>query len=157
MKIARVFVQEYSGRTIGDIHDVFSSENHPGVVLSGTLKEVEVADDFDKDVMNAVIAEDGSVTFEISEAKQEAKLNGSREIKLANIRSVRSSKLGEVDIMVNDVALADTSLTQAQVKDYRQELKDATNPYKDYASDVDQAAALDALDVAAFVWPTKPS
>lgn len=73
MKIARVFISEYPGRAIGDIHDVFSPENHPGSILSGTIKEVEVADDFDKEIMQGVVAEDGSVTFEESPAKVAAK------------------------------------------------------------------------------------
>ena len=55
MKIARVFIQEYPGRQVGDIHDVFSPENHPGVILSGIIAEVEVADDFDKSIMSATI------------------------------------------------------------------------------------------------------
>lgn len=73
MKIARVFITEYPGRAIGDIHDVFSPENHPGVILGGTLKEVEVADDFDPSTLKGVIAEDGSVTFEADPAKVAAK------------------------------------------------------------------------------------
>lgn len=73
MKIARVFVQEYPGRQIGDINDVFSPENHPGAILSGTLKECEVADDFDPSIMKGVVAEDGSVTFEQDAAKVAAK------------------------------------------------------------------------------------
>lgn len=74
MKIARVFIAEYPGRAIGDIHDVFSPENHPGSILSGTLKECEVADDFDMSIMRGVIAEDGSVTFEEDPAKVAAKV-----------------------------------------------------------------------------------
>lgn len=73
MKIARVFVSQYPGKQVGDIYDVFASENHPGSILGGTLAEVEVADDFDKDVVDAVIAEDKSVTFEINDDKVAAK------------------------------------------------------------------------------------
>jgi hypothetical protein len=73
MKIARVFVQEYPGRQIGEIHDVFSPENHPGSILSGIIKEVEVADDFDKEVMEATVESDGSVSFASSPAKVAAK------------------------------------------------------------------------------------
>lgn len=73
MKIARVYYTEYPGRQIGDIHDVFSPENHPGSLLSANIKEVEVGDDFDASVMKGVVAEDGSVTFEVDTAKQTAK------------------------------------------------------------------------------------
>lgn len=74
MKIARVFIQEYPGRQIGDVHDVFSPENHPGPVLSGIIAEVEVADDFDKDVVDVVVAEDKSVTIEPNATKAAAKV-----------------------------------------------------------------------------------
>ena len=72
MKLARVFVQEYPGRQVGDIHDVIDPDNHPGSILSGTIKEVEVADDFDKDIMTAVIDGD-DVTFEEDQDKVAAK------------------------------------------------------------------------------------
>ena len=55
MKIARVFIEEYSGRQVGDIHDVIDSENHPGSVREGILKEVPVADEFDPDIVAATI------------------------------------------------------------------------------------------------------
>ena len=83
MKIARVFVQEYPGRQIGDIHDVFSPENHPGAILSGTLKEVEVADDFDKEIMSATIEENGDVTFAEDAAKVAAKALKTKEALVA--------------------------------------------------------------------------
>ena len=72
MKIARVFVSEYPGKQVGDIHDVFSPEQHPGSLLSGIIKEVEVADDFDAEIMEATVVE-GEVTFAVSSAKQAAK------------------------------------------------------------------------------------
>jgi hypothetical protein len=77
MKIARVFIQEYPGRQIGDIHDVFSPENHPGSILSGTIKEVEVADDFDMSIMQGVVV-DGEVTFEESPTKVAAKVSADK-------------------------------------------------------------------------------
>lgn len=73
MKIARVFISQYPGKQIGDVHDVFSPEQHPGSLLAGTLKEVEVADDFDKDVVDVTVGEDKSVTFEVNETKVAAK------------------------------------------------------------------------------------
>lgn len=79
MKIARVFIQEYPGRQVGDIHDVFSPENHPGSVLSGIIQECEVADDFDSSIMKGVIAEDGSITFEQDAAKVAAKVMAQKE------------------------------------------------------------------------------
>lgn len=154
MKLARVFIQEYSGNAVGVIHDVVAQ---PAGVLEGILQEVEVEDDFNKDIMTATIGEGGVITFEEDPAKVAVVLNGTRESKLGFLRTARQTKLLEVDVMVNDLALGDTSLTQVQIKDYRQELKDVTNPYKDHATDEDHATALDALDVAAFTWPTKPS
>ena len=73
MKICRVFVKEYPGKQVGEIFDIFSPENHPGPVLSGTIAEVEVADDFDTSIMEANVAEDGSVSFAESAAKVAAK------------------------------------------------------------------------------------
>ena len=55
MKIARVFIAEYSGKQVGDIHDVFDPASHPGSLLSGTLLEVEVDDEFDKEIQSAAI------------------------------------------------------------------------------------------------------
>lgn len=78
MKIARVFIQEYPGRQVGDIYDVFSPENHPGSLLSGTIKEVEVADDFDPSDKKGVIAEDGSISFEVDPAKLAAKVQAEK-------------------------------------------------------------------------------
>jgi hypothetical protein len=74
MKIARVFVTAYPGKAIGDIYDVFDPAHHPGSLISGTIKECEVADDFDMSVMKAVVSEDGSVTFESDSAKVAAKV-----------------------------------------------------------------------------------
>lgn len=82
MKLARVFVQEYPGRQIGDIHDVIDSENHPGSILSGTIKEVEVAEDFDPETMIAVV--DGeSVTFQEDAAKVAAKAAAAKQAQIA--------------------------------------------------------------------------
>ncbi len=72
MKIARVFISQYPGRQIGDVHDVFSPQQHPGSLLSGILKEVEVADDFDPSVMDVEV-EAGEVTFTASPTKAAAK------------------------------------------------------------------------------------
>lgn len=74
MKIARVFITQYPGRSVGDIYDVFSLEGRPAAVLEGTLKEVEVADDFDMSIMQGVVAENGDVTFEESPEKVAAKV-----------------------------------------------------------------------------------
>lgn len=78
MKIARVYIQDYPGRQIGDIHDVFSPENHPGPILSGIIKEVEVADDFDKETMVGVIGENGDISFEVDAQKVAAKTLASK-------------------------------------------------------------------------------
>lgn len=154
MKYARVYISEYGTRQVGEINDVV---DQPAGVLEGILKEVEVPDDFNMNIMTAVIAEDGSITFEEDAAKVAEQLEEVRAGKLTHLRALRSAKLMEVDIMVNDLALGDTSLTQVQIKDYRQALKDVTEPFKEYATDEDHATALDALDVPGFVWPVKPS
>lgn len=155
MKKARVFIQAYGGQDIGHIHDVVPMDAEK--VLEGILQEVEVPDDFNKDIVTAVIAEDGSITFEEDASKVEAQIGLSRATKLSQLRKLREALLAEVDLMINDLALDDTALTQVQVKSYRQELKDVTEPYKNYASDEGHAAALDSLVVAEFTWPTKPS
>ncbi len=69
MKIARVFIQEYPGRQVGDIHDVFEVENHPGSILSGILAEVEVPEGMDERYLGATIAEDGTVTLAVDAGK----------------------------------------------------------------------------------------
>lgn len=73
MKIARVFYQEYNGRPVGTIFDVFIPANHPGALLSSYLKEVEVDDDFDVEVMKANVSPEGEITFEEDADKVAAK------------------------------------------------------------------------------------
>ena len=157
MKIARVFVGEYPGKSIGDIFDVVDPNNHPGVLLSGVIQEVQVEDDFDKDVMSATIEEDRSISFALNPAKVTAKLNHTRSVKLQALRNLRAPKLDEVDIFVNDLTLTDTSLSVEDVKNYRQALKDVTSPFKNYESDNGHATALDALVIESFEWPEKPT
>lgn len=156
MKICRVFVTEYPGRIIGDVFDMIDPNSHPGSLLSGTIKEVSVEDDFDHEIMTATVAEDLTVSFATDPAKVTAKLNRARSAKLQVLRNLRAPKLSEVDILVNDLALEDTTLTAIAVKEYRQALKDVTNPFKNYESDSGHAAALDALVVETFVWPLMP-
>lgn len=154
MKIARVFVQEYPGRQVGDIHDLFDVNDHPGVVLSGTLKEVEVDDNFDPSVVRSVIAEDGTITFEADEDKAAEKLQLARNQKLFQLRELRSVKLAEVDLIINDITLQDSVHSIETVKVYRQALKDFTTPYK-YVNDPSRAkAAIDGLDLSNISWPT---
>lgn len=150
MKIARVFVQEYANYQVGDINDVFDVNYHPGQLLSGVLKEVPVADDFDHTVKKGIVAEDGSISF----VDDEDKIQNKRNQKLATLRMLRDQKLKEVDLMVNDVSLNDSEYTAAQVKAYRQALKDFTVPYK-YANDANKAKiAIDGLDLLNISWPT---
>ncbi len=156
MKICRVFVTEYPGRIVGDIFDIVDPSSHPGPLLSGTIKEVPVEDDFDHEIMTATVGEDLSVSFASDPAKITTKLNRTRNSKLQALRNLRAPKLSEVDILVNDLALEDTSLTAESVKEYRQELKDVTSPFKNYESDSEHAAALDALAVESFEWPPLP-
>lgn len=156
MKICRVFVTEYPGRIVGDIFDLIDPNSHPGSLLSGTIKEVPVEDDFDHEVNTATVAEDQSVSFAIDPTKVTAKLNRARHAKLQALRNLRAPKLSEVDILVNDLALEDTSLTLETVKDYRQALKNVTDPFKNYDFDSGHATALDALVVETFEWPPMP-
>lgn len=80
MKICRVFVSEYPGRTIGQILDVFDPTNgHPGSILAGTIKEVEVANDFDMEIMDGVVDENQDVTFEENAGKVAAKAAKAKE------------------------------------------------------------------------------
>jgi len=69
MKIARVFIQEYPGRQVGDIFDIIDSENHPGSVLSDFIKEVELPEGMDERYLGATIAEDGTVTLAVDAGK----------------------------------------------------------------------------------------
>lgn len=73
MKICRVFVKEYSGNPVGKIFDCFAADKHPGTLLADVIKECEVADDFDAEVMTATVAEDGSVSFAADVEKQNTK------------------------------------------------------------------------------------
>lgn len=157
MKIARVFVTEYPGRIIGDIFDMIDPTNHPGALLGGTIKEVEVEDNFDPEIVTATVGEDQSVSFAIDPTKVTAKANRARAAKLQHLRNLRISKLSEVDILVNDLALGDTDVTVAAVKEYRQALKDITSPFKSYEADSDHATALDELNLETFEWPETPS
>lgn len=152
MKVARVFIQEYTGKSIGDIHDVFSPENHPGSILGGIIKEVEVTDNFDASTMKGVVAEDGSVTFEEDTVKIVAKLDKSREDKLSELRKQREPKLQRVDQLVNIAVLdAWSASDKAELKTYRLALLNMTDTYK-----VDMSL-LDDLDISNIEFPIEPS
>lgn len=69
MKIARVFLQDYGGQPKGKINDVFDSEAHPGVLLSGVLKECEVPAELESEQakhLQASVSEEGVVTISLN-------------------------------------------------------------------------------------------
>lgn len=92
-------------------------------------------------------------------SRDSAMLQQSRNNKLSLLRSLRESKLREVDVMVNELTLGLRSDSTA-IKTYRQALMQITDSYK-YATDPDKGkAALDSFadDMSDFSgWPTKPS
>lgn len=73
MKIARVCIQAIPGWALGDIVAVFPADPLPGKLLESIFQDVEVGDDFDQEIMVAVI-EDGVITFEVSADKVTAKI-----------------------------------------------------------------------------------
>ena len=80
-----------------------------------------------------------------------------RQNTLRQLRQQRLPKLLGVDHAINAMVLGQNFSAASAWSTYRQALLDVTNPYKDYASDSGQAAALDSLDVSSFSWPTEPS
>lgn len=83
------------------------------------------------------------------------KLQAQREAKLSLMRSQRDVKLKEVDIMINELALAERS-DSAAIAAYRTALKAITDDYKE--QDGSASADCDALeaDLSDLVWPTAP-
>lgn len=85
-----------------------------------------------------------------------AEITKKRDRKLNKLRIIRSQKLIELDNMYRDLQDG-TRVDSAAVHQYRQDLKDITNDYKNHSTDGAHATAIDALDVdAAGTWPTKP-
>lgn len=82
------------------------------------------------------------------------KVQARRDRKLDELRSMRDEKMKMVDVMVNELVVGDRADTQA-VKDYRQALKDITDPYKKV--DGHAKAMVDSVDWAEDVeWPDEP-
>jgi hypothetical protein len=70
-----------------------------------------------------------------------------RSDKLQNIRSLRASYLSEIDLLVNAIVLEDCEYTKEQVKKYRREWLDITNPYKQ------NPTLLDTLNIDEIIKP----
>lgn len=121
----------------------------PDNVLSSFV-DIEVEDSFDTSDKKAIIAEDGTVSFE----QDSVKIQKKRDLKLMLLRSMRNQKLQELDILINDIALGVSSLLAADLVEYRQSLKDFTDTYK-YVNDSNKAKAIiDDLDLENIAWPT---
>ena len=75
-----------------------------------------------------------------------------REVKMNQIRAVRSSLLVEADIEINK--LEDVAGDSSAWRTYRQALRDLTATYKKV--DGDWKVSVDSIDVESFVYPTKP-
>ena len=81
-----------------------------------------------------------------------------RDVKLAKLRDLRKEKLGQVDLLINDLVVGDRSDTSV-IQTYRTNLRNITNSYKDTDPMVG-TSGLDAFaeDMSDFSgWPTEPS
>lgn len=84
-----------------------------------------------------------------------SKLQAEREAKLSLMRSMRDEKLKEVDIMINELALAERS-DSAAIAAYRTALKEITDDYKDGNGDADSTCDALEADLSDLTWPTAP-
>lgn len=84
-----------------------------------------------------------------------SKLQAEREAKLSLMRSKRDEKLKEVDIMINELALAERS-DSAAIAAYRTALKAITDDYKDGNGDADSTCDALEADLSDLTWPTAP-
>jgi hypothetical protein len=88
--------------------------------------------------------------FEVVEIEDHSE----RKEKLKLFRQVRDGLLSDVvDLEVKNIVLNDSTFTPAQVKKYRKALRDSTDPFKDWQTNPQAAAALDSLVVDEYVWP----
>lgn len=104
-----------------------------------------------------IIDEDDTVRLDALELaqktlKQDQTLQ-SRKDKLNELRKLRDIKLKEVDVMINELSLGIRTDKQAII-DYRQALKDVPNQYIKVNND--PKVSVDSIDLANYVWPTKP-
>ena len=88
MKIIRVFVSEYPGKQVGDVYDIIDSENHPGSILSGIIKEVELPEELHAEEARhliATIGEDGEISFSVDTVKKAADVQAAQAEALRQI------------------------------------------------------------------------
>lgn len=114
MKIARVVLQPFNDKQPGEIFDVIPS---PVGVMADFLREVEVEDDFDKDVMDATI-EDGVVTFSINQFKVDARVQMEIDKQVALEKTEALKYLADTDWYI--IRELDSGVTCPQeIKDLR--------------------------------------
>lgn len=137
--------------SIATIYDGNSNQSYYGGPLGKPAKYAHVEYD-DSLGIHIKAQDDGEGGIEIVQDIQP-----SRNAKLILMRSIRNSKLKEVDIMCNELAVEARSDVTA-IREYRQELLDITNAFKDPE---DENVGLDGLDplekdLSNFSWPDKP-
>ena len=77
-----------------------------------------------------------------------AKLTGTRDKKVNDLRDLRKPIFDDFDNMVRVFTLSELNAkTDTALKTYRQELKDVTNLYKNHVTDEQHAIDVDALDL----------
>ncbi len=142
----------------GDIVHKYENDSSAPTLFIGswengsTWKHVELPAELDMDCVQAVVEVDGSVTISEDEAAAAAKLADEREAKLDELRAARAPKLTLCDQLVNVAFLNNWDSTQKDaLKDYRQALLDATEPFKADMS------LVDALVVSEYEWPEEPA
>jgi hypothetical protein len=121
---------------------------------SSQTAHLEIPNNLDSECIKAELDGNGAIVIVADAALASSKLQAQRESKLSLMRSQRDAKLGEVDIMVNELVLSIRS-DNAAVSTYRSDLKNITNSYK---SGNAASAACDALsaDLSNLSWPTAP-
>jgi hypothetical protein len=112
-------------------------------------QHVSVPEDMDIHFIRGSIDEDENI---ILSEDIDAKLSNPRNTKLNEVRAIREAKLHKLDVLCNIAYLNSWSaLEKTELKNYRQDLLDITEVYKD------NMASLDDLDISTIEWPTEPT
>lgn len=128
MKIARVLIQDLEGYKKGDIYEVAAIDSQQPARASA-MQEVEVADEFDPAIHDAVFAEDGSISFEINATKQSAKVNASKAAQIA----VKYNEMNAAVLAAMATAFGTSNVDSALAQ--QQTLKEMVQTPSDWSGD----------------------
>lgn len=118
--------------------------------------EVPVDSEIEGSADLVAVVNAGQISVEKNDDHVKEKKEKKRDDKLNLLREFRQEKFAELQVLINELALAERS-DAAAVKTWRQSILDVTAAYKDHKTNPAAAADLDNLDPASFTWPVGPA